>query len=347
MVEQQFHPVGQHRGERLHALDARCRRPACPASSASPGCSAASCRARSRTAGVSSSSRHGGAHRPSRRRAGCAGRRPGSSGSPRRCRPRTRPAAGAPRWAGTRRGCRRAPRSRRAAPPGRCARSRSPPAGRRPPRGRRPGRRAAATGSRSPSPPTIGCSRLRTGVTTTVSGPARGLAGSGWASRRSTASRCPEVSERGESRSCGSVSQAGKQATRARRAAASQARWSGPRPHARSPSRPARTGAWPGPGEPSPVASAPPRQPGRAAARAGRRGRRPCRPGSAHAGAGVLGDDAEQSGEAHGVLDQAARKARASRQQGAARSRSAGSDSPVYGLARGGSSAPGVVKPAC
>jgi hypothetical protein len=36
----------------------------------------------------------------------------------------------------------------------------------------------------------------------------------GWARRRSTASRRPTVSERGESRSCGSVSQDGKTATR-------------------------------------------------------------------------------------------------------------------------------------
>ena len=69
------------------------------------------------------------------------------------------------------------------------------------------------TGSRSPSPATIGCSRLLTGVTTTVSGPFGSPGPAGWASRRSTASRCPTVSERGDSRSCGRVSQPGKNAT--------------------------------------------------------------------------------------------------------------------------------------
>ena len=68
----------------------------------------------------------------------------------------------------------------------------------------------SATGSRSPSPLTIGWSRLRTGVTSTVMAPDRALPESGWASLRSTASRRPEVSERGDSRSCGRVSQAGK-----------------------------------------------------------------------------------------------------------------------------------------
>ena len=56
----------------------------------------------------------------------------------------------------------------------------------------------------------MGWSRQRTGVATTVSGPDLGSAGSGWASLRSTASRWPEVSERGDSRSCGSVSHGGK-----------------------------------------------------------------------------------------------------------------------------------------
>ena len=70
-----------------------------------------------------------------------------------------------------------------------------------------------ATGSRSPRPLTIGCSRLRTGVTSTLRAPDRTLPASGWASLRSTASRRPDVSERGDSRSCGRVSQAGRQAT--------------------------------------------------------------------------------------------------------------------------------------
>ena len=71
----------------------------------------------------------------------------------------------------------------------------------------------SATGSRSPSPLTIGWSRLRTGAASTVRAPDRVLPASGWASLRSTASRRPEVSERGDRRSCGRVSQAGKQAT--------------------------------------------------------------------------------------------------------------------------------------
>ena len=68
------------------------------------------------------------------------------------------------------------------------------------------------TGARSPRPPTIGWSRHRTGVTTTESGPAASSPATGCASRRSTATRCPTVSERGDRRSCGSVSQPGKQA---------------------------------------------------------------------------------------------------------------------------------------
>ncbi len=68
----------------------------------------------------------------------------------------------------------------------------------------------SATGSMSPSPATIGCSSPRTGVTTAASGPVLTSEGSGRASLRSTASRRPEVSDRGEIRSCGSVSQAGK-----------------------------------------------------------------------------------------------------------------------------------------
>ena len=59
----------------------------------------------------------------------------------------------------------------------------------------------------------MGWSRHLTGATTTESGPAAASAASGCASRRSTAIRCPTVSERGERRSCGRVSQPGKQAT--------------------------------------------------------------------------------------------------------------------------------------
>src|ERR1700740_813286 len=67
----------------------------------------------------------------------------------------------------------------------------------------------------SPRPLTIGCSRLRTGVVTTCSGPDRGSAASGWASLRSTARRWPEVSDRGDSRSCGRGSQGGESAAAA------------------------------------------------------------------------------------------------------------------------------------
>ncbi len=69
---------------------------------------------------------------------------------------------------------------------------------------------ASTTGSTSARPLTIGWSRARTGVTTAVTAAVRELPGSGWASLRRTARRWPEVSERGDSRSCGSVSQAGK-----------------------------------------------------------------------------------------------------------------------------------------
>ena len=74
---------------------------------------------------------------------------------------------------------------------------------------------ASRTGTRSPSPATIGCSTARTGATTTLSGPpsCSPRAAPGCARRRSTAIRCPTVSERGESRSCGSVSQPGNVAT--------------------------------------------------------------------------------------------------------------------------------------
>ena len=55
--------------------------------------------------------------------------------------------------------------------------------------------------------------RARTGATTTWTGPWPASSASGWASRRSTASRRPTVSLRGLSRSCGSVSQAGNSTT--------------------------------------------------------------------------------------------------------------------------------------
>ena len=132
-----------------------------------------------RTSSVSSSSRHGGAHSPSSRLERALVGDGERLAPPRPCRPRTRPAAGAPRSAGTRPRCRRAPRTRRAARPGR-------PGG-------RPQRRAARTrssrstssptasrtGSMSASPLTCGCSTERTGAATTRSGPVgdAGLAG--------------------------------------------------------------------------------------------------------------------------------------------------------------------------
>ena len=133
---------------------------------------------------------------------GCAGRRPRTSGSPRRRRPRTPPAAGAPRSAGRRRRCRRGPRTRRASPPGRPACTPRRPAGVRRRRARPGWPTASSTGSRSPSPLTCGCSIDRTGATTTDSGPLA-ASGAGCHSRRSTASRRPTVSLRGLSRSCG------------------------------------------------------------------------------------------------------------------------------------------------
>lgn len=71
----------------------------------------------------------------------------------------------------------------------------------------------SATGTRSPRPCTCGWSTERTGATTTFTGPAVGSSALGCASRRRTARRRPTVSERGESRSCGRVSQAGYSAT--------------------------------------------------------------------------------------------------------------------------------------
>jgi len=178
----------------------------------SPGCTAARSLARSRTAGVSSSSRQGGAQSPSGApcrlrwsatrkyrisstvspknsiRSGCSSVGGKTSSMP----PRT---ARSPRFSTS---------SARAYPISTSRTTTSSKSAVSPGRSR--------TGSSAPRPPTIGWSRQRTGAATTVSGPDRGSAGSGWASRRSTASRCPEVSERGDRRSCGSVSQGGKYA---------------------------------------------------------------------------------------------------------------------------------------
>ena len=73
----------------------------------------------------------------------------------------------------------------------------------------------SSTGSRSARPLACGWSSERTGATMTRIGPvavseSSSLAFVGCTSRRSTARRRPTVSERGDRRSCGSVSHAGK-----------------------------------------------------------------------------------------------------------------------------------------
>ena len=156
-----------------------------------------------------------------------AGRRRRSSAARRPRRPRTRRAPGAARSAGRRRAGRRGRRTRRASRPARpgCRR-------RRPGRGRR--RRArrrppacSSTGTRSPRPGASGCSTLRTGATRTSIAPLS----PGCVRSRSTASRRPTVSARGLSRSCGSVSQAGKVSTRrsGRKQRSRSATWSASR----------------------------------------------------------------------------------------------------------------------
>ena len=70
------------------------------------------------------------------------------------------------------------------------------------------------TGSSSPRPGTSGWMRLRVAAVTTSRRP-RGSS-SGWARRRRIAIRRPTVSARGESRSCGRVSQLGSKATTSR-----------------------------------------------------------------------------------------------------------------------------------
>ena len=180
--------------------------------SVAPGSCSTSAAARSRTVSVRSISRHGGAHSPSvatsrLRWSATANQRisstwsphssmrwgwssvgaktsrmpPRTANSPRRSTMSTRVYAAATRLATT--------ASRSAVSPAR-----------------------NATGTSSPSPSTTGCSSARTGTTSTRTGPAP-PSGVGWARRRITASRRATVSLRGESRSCGSVSQAGSTAT--------------------------------------------------------------------------------------------------------------------------------------
>ena len=69
----------------------------------------------------------------------------------------------------------------------------------------------STTGSSSPRPLTSGWRAARTGAMTTRSGlpPDCAASASGWARRWRTVSRSPTVSDRGESRSCGNVSQEG------------------------------------------------------------------------------------------------------------------------------------------
>ena len=67
----------------------------------------------------------------------------------------------------------------------------------------------STTGSSSPRPLTSGWRAARTGAMTTRSGVSPVSVASGWARRWRTVSRSPTVSDRGESRSCGNVSQEG------------------------------------------------------------------------------------------------------------------------------------------
>ena len=139
-----------------------------------------------------------------------AGRRRRSSAARRPRRPRTPRGPGAARWAGRRRAGHRGRRTRRAsrpAPRG-CRRRRRARGRRRRGRPRRPA--SARPGRGRPGPGASGCSTLRTGATSTSIVPFS----PGWVRSRSTASRRPTVSARGLSRSCGSVSQAGKVSTR-------------------------------------------------------------------------------------------------------------------------------------
>ena len=187
---------------------------ACPSasfsnSSASSGCSFASTAARARTSSVSSSSRHGGAHRPcwaisSERWSATAKYRISSTSSPKKSTRSGCSSVGGktsmmpPRTANS---PRRSTRSTRwyAAPASRSTTSSSSTES----------PTCSCTGRRSASPATCGCSTDRTGATRILIGPVVSSDGSGCASRRSTASRRPTVSERGDRRSCGSVSQAG------------------------------------------------------------------------------------------------------------------------------------------
>ncbi len=185
---------------------------ACPSASfskisASSGCSSPRALARIRTSSVSSSSRHGGAHSrvaaarvrwsatandlisstsspQNSTRSGCSSVGGKTSTMP----PRT---ANSPRFSTRSTRVYAAPASRRTT----SSRSAWSPTD-------------SSTGTRSARPRTCGCSTERTGATTTRTGPLEGSV-PGCRRRRRTASRRPTVSLRGESRSCGNVSQAG------------------------------------------------------------------------------------------------------------------------------------------
>ena len=177
------------------------------------------------------------------------------------------------------------------------------------------GRGRPAGGPRRPGPPrrrwtaapepgrparvTIGCSTARTGATTTGPAPAVSSEESGWASRRSTASRRPTVSLRGLSRSCGSVSHDGKSTTESggRKQRSASARSSASRVVAVT----ASTGR--------PAARPSGRRAGRrrrARRRSGPPGRARRRhrsgPGRARPGVRVVQQDVENAGEAHEFL---------------------------------------------
>ncbi len=186
---------------------------------------AARARARPRSAAAHGSRRA----RPSApRRAASAGRRPRTRGSDRPRRRRTRRGTDAARSAGRRRGCRRAPRTRRDARPCRRGGRRARRAAPRPRRGR--GRAppiASSTGATSVRPAASGWIAPRTDAVTTS-----GVSPLQRAMRPSTSSRRPTISALGLSRSCGSVSHAGKCSTSAPGSSAPSA---GPSDSARRP----------------------------------------------------------------------------------------------------------------
>ena len=231
--------------------------------STAPGRTSARAAARARTASVRSSSRHGGAHRPcsatSRERwSATLNQRISSTVSPQNSSRSGCSSVGGktsrmpPRTANSPRRSTRSVRAYAAA----ARRSTTSSSGTSSPCWR-------ATGRSSPSPVAIGWRTARTGATTTESGPWLASPASGWARRRSTDRRCPTVSLRGLSRSCGRVSHDGKWPTAPAPRTAASAAWrsSASRPVAVT----ARTGA-PAPGSGASMATRTGRAPGGAAA---------------------------------------------------------------------------------